>query len=88
MKTQRDAMVRNEQELCKLRQEVCSLKRKREEPGDNFQWKFKGNEKQHNFNLSVQDKFQEVAEANTLVEVRAAAEEGLPLIAERKEQTD
>ena len=81
------AMARNEQELCKLRQEVPSLKRKREESGDDFQWKFKGNEKQHNFNLSVQDKFQEVAEANTLIEARAAAEEGLSLIAERKEQT-
>ena len=88
MKTQRDAMARNEQELCKLRQEVRSLKRKREESGDDFQWKFKGNEKQHNFNLSVQDKFQEVAEANMLIEARAAAEEGLSLIAERKEQTD
>ena len=87
MKTQQDAMARNEQELCKLRQEVPSLKRKREESGDDFQWKFKGNKKQHNFNLSVQDKFQEVAEANTLVEARAAAEEGLSLIAERKEHT-
>ena len=83
MKTQRDAMARNEQELRKLRQEVRSLKRKREESGDDFQWKFKGNEKQHKFNLSVQDKFQEVAEANTLLEAHAAAEEGLSLIAER-----
>lgn len=83
MKTQRDAMARNEQELRKLRQEVRSLKRKRGESEDVFQWKFKGNEKQHKFNLSVQDKFQEVAEANTLLEARAAAEEGLSLIAER-----
>ena len=83
LKSQQDAMNRNEQELRKLRQEVRSLKRKRDELTDDFQWRFKGNRKQHQFNLSIQDKFQEAAEANTLLEARTAAEEGLSLVIER-----
>ena len=69
-------MQRNEQELHKLRKEVRSLKRKREETSDDYQWKFKGNKRQHRFNSSLQDKFQEIAEANTLLEARTVPEEG------------
>ena len=84
MANQSQILRENAAQINELRQEVRSLKRKREESDrEPHQWKFKGNERQFKFNLKLQQKLQDIAESNTLLDARTFAEESLVLLSER-----
>ena len=84
IENQQKAVTESAAQINSLRQEIQSLKCKRDQCDElNFDWKRKGNKKQFEFNASIQHNVEDIATSDTLLEARTFAEGGLCSIKER-----